>query len=79
MTDDKTILICTGRSSRKKRYHTELCRGAKKANNLREVRKSDVEHMDLTLCTYCAGEHTTDNYNDSYQKALKQAAKVAGD
>jgi len=56
-----------------------MCRAAKKANNLREVDPEVAETMNLRMCKYCAGEHNTDNYNYSYQRALKQAAKVGGD
>jgi len=59
----------------KKKYHTRMCRAAKKAKNVREVSETEAETMDLELCAYCAGEHTTDNYTQSYQEALKAEAK----
>ena len=43
-----------------------------------------AERMDVEHCSYCAGTHQTNNYNDEYQailreQAKKNAAKVGGD
>jgi len=72
---DEPILISTGRSTSKKKYHTRMCRTARKAKNIREVSDEEAETMDLELCTYCAGEHTTDTYDQSFQDALKAEAE----
>lgn len=73
------ILIKTGYSSSTKTAHTKMCRAAKKAGNLREVPPDVAETMDLKDCPYCTGTHDTASYDQSYQEALKRAAKAGGD
>ena len=77
MTDEKpeSVIITTGRHNTHRKYHTEHCRVVDKANNTREISMVQAEKMDVQHCSYCAGTHTTDNYNDEYQKALLQEAE----
>jgi len=86
MTDEKpeSVIITTGRHNTHRKYHTEHCRAVDKAKNTREISMQQAERMAVEHCSYCAGTHVTDNYNDTYQKILqreaeKHAAKVGGD
>lgn len=79
-----TVLITTGRHNTHRKYHTQECRAVDKANNTRKIPIEQAERMEIPICTYCEGTHTTDNYNDEYQQILKReaekrAAKVGGD
>ena len=86
MTDEKpeSVIITTGRHNTHRKYHTEHCRAVDKANNTREISMQQAERMAIKHCSYCAGTHQTNNYNDEYQailreQAKKNAAKVGGD
>lgn len=76
----KTVYVATGWSRSKEKYHTSKdgCRAARKADNLQPWSKEKAEANGKVICTYCAGEHETHNYDNSYQEALKRAA-VGGD
>lgn len=60
----------------KKKYHTDPeCHGLSQADTVNETDEEMIERRGLELCAYCGGDHSTDNYNDRYQKALERAAR----
>ena len=51
-TNEATVLICTGKYS--KRYHNSQCRGMKACKGEQQkVVLSDAKKMGLTACGYC--------------------------
>lgn len=78
---NETVYVASGWSRNKKYYHEskDACRAARKAHNLQPWDREQAEQQDKEPCTYCYGEHTTNNYDNSYQKALKKAAEGSAD
>jgi hypothetical protein len=71
----ETVYVIAMSGTQYKYYHTEECRIVRNADTEREITEEQKDRMDLEECTYCAGEHTTDNYTNKYQEILKQKAE----
>lgn len=72
----QTVYVAAGWSRDKEYYHTTKtdCRAARRAKNLQPWDREVAEADGKEICTYCAGEHETSAYDNSYQNALKRAA-----
>jgi len=73
----KTVYIARGWSAPTKKYHVtkDDCHAARKCRNLRETTQAEAEAHGFEQCHSCTREYDTSNYDQSYQDALKQAAK----
>jgi len=74
---EQTVWVACGWSGSDKRYHTtkDDCHAARKASTLRETTLAEAEAYGFEECRTCNGNHEVGEYDTSYQRALKDAAK----
>ena len=73
---DTTAWIPRGWANHNKRYHTDPeCHSKHKARNLKETTVEEAERRGIPHCGNCTRDHSSSNYDSSYQEALKRAAQ----
>jgi len=77
----QTVFVIRGTNRHKAAYHDapDACQSSKAADQLEEITMEQAELRGLERCKWCADKVQNDTADFSYQKALKQAAKVGGD
>jgi len=75
--DTTTVYVARGWSSDDKVYHINReCPAANKSHNLTETTEQDAADVrGFRECRQCTRDYDSSDYDNSYQKALKQAAK----
>ena len=73
---EQTAWIPRGWSGQSKKYHTdENCPSKAKCHNLKETTVAEAKVRDIELCGNCGRSYERNNYDASYQQALKRAAQ----
>jgi len=76
MTEQTTAWIPRGWSGSIKRYHTdEDCPSKAKCHNLKETTVAEAKAREIEHCANCGRDYELGNYDNSFQAALKDAAK----
>ena len=70
------VRTCANNSNKTVYHSNEDCHRLQQADDYRETNLDEINHHELTECTFCSGDFEPSTNPDlSYQKALKQAAK----
>jgi len=78
---EQTVYVARGWCQSDKPYHlsNDDCNAARRANNLTEIPLTEAEKRGFRECNACTREYDNANYDQSYQEALKAAARGEAD